>query len=431
MKVGVIGAAGHVGFPFSLVVADAGHEVIGLDKSYVACHNINNGIVPYIEEGAQEVLDRVRSKNLLMTNAPKEIQGCDVLAIMVGTPVDEEGNPRLDDIIDVFKESVIPYMKEGALIILRSTVSPGTTELVRDLISRERARLHPDLLCEEGHDYFLVFCPERVSQGYGIKESKNFHQLVGAFSEKTFLKARDFFATIMSPDRRCYFLTPQEAEIGKLMTNMYRYVNFALANEFYMIGNQFGANIHKVIEACNADYPRLNIPPPGPNVGGPCLFKDGKFLLNGVQYADLIQVAFMINEGMPEYLWNEIIRFVEDRDNNRKSRKDWKPKRVAILGTGFKANSDDERNSLSFKFAKVLKKKGVEYDFFDPYSKRKDNKWKTGNLVSYDTIVIMTPHKEFIEFVENNELKLDGAIIADVWKLLPQSKETKNGIYIT
>ena len=136
-------------------------------------------------------------------------------------------------------------------------------------------------------------------------------------------------------------LTPREAEIGKLMTNMYRYVTFAFANQMWMISEKHGVNIDKVIDACNFDYPRMDVPHPGPNVGGPCLFKDGKFLLSDIPFGDLINTSFLINEGMPDYVFNRI--------------KDINPyiEKVLIMGATFKKGCDDTRNSLSFKMRKI------------------------------------------------------------------------------
>ena len=169
--------------------------------------------------------------------------------------------------------TLIPRMKKHQLIVLRSTVSPGTTEVIAKHIEREHG-------WTEGIDYFLVFCPERVVQGKSIIETTKLPQLVGASNDFSFNAAKDFFKTFITNE--IFRLTPREAEIGKLMTNMYRYVTFAFANEFWMIGEKHGINIDKVIEACNYDYPRMAVPHPGPNVGGPCLFKDGKFLLTEI-----------------------------------------------------------------------------------------------------------------------------------------------------
>jgi UDP-N-acetyl-D-mannosaminuronic acid dehydrogenase len=328
---------------------------------------------------------------------------------MIGTPVDGEGNPRLDDIIDYVKFDLAVNMKKGQLIILRSTVAPGTT----DIIKRE---LEKSTKMKEGEDFYLVFCPERVAQAYGIEESKKFPQLIGAYSQESFMVAQRFFKTFVEKD--CFWLTPREAEVGKLITNMYRYVNFALANEFYMIADKQGVDIHKVIDAANKDYGRMAVPKPGPNVGGPCLFKDGKFLLTDVPFSDLIHTSFHINEGMPDYLFNRI--------------KGMNPsiEKILILGLTFKADCDDTRNSLSYKLIKVCKKNGVEYTAVDPYVADNNSSFDDLPLHQYDAVVLMTPHKEFkdshMELI--NKLRHD-CIVADIWKSWAISSRSYNGIY--
>lgn len=411
-NVAVIGAGGHVGFPFSLVIADAGYNVKGIDLSENLCMSLNEGFVPHKEEGAQELLEKcLKNKSVHFTSKSQAMKDCDVVAIMIGTPVDGEGNPRVDDILSFVEYELCDTMKENALIILRSTVAPGTTELIRNLIEKETK-------LKEGEDFFLVFAPERVAQGVSIIESRKFPQMVGAFSDASYKKAEEFFSKFVP---ECIQLEPREAEFGKLMTNMYRYVTFALANEFYMIGSEQGVDIHKVIAAANKNYSRMALPSPGPNVGGPCLFKDGKFLLESVPYDELIRNSFTINEGMPQFLFNQIKK--QDRFNA--------VKKIGILGATFKADCDDIRNSLSFKFAKICKRNGIEYAFFDPYIVHVDNQWPLNDTSEFDAFVVMTPHSQFKKFYEDHISKHTGVLIVDAWKFLDASKNTKHGIFYT
>ena len=249
MKVAVIGAGGHVGFPFACVVADAGHMVYGIDINGDAVRELNRGIVPYVEEGAAPVLRKnLDTGNLLFTVEYDYIKEVDVVAITISTPVDGEGNARLDDLFDFVDDILIPRMITGQLIVLRSTVSPGTTEVLRKHIEKKHG-------WTEGRDYYLVFCPERVVQGKSMIETGKLPQIVGAFSDESFIQAANFFNSFIK--NKVFQLTPKEAEIGKLMTNMYRYVTFAFANEFWMIGEKHGINIDRVIDACNYDYPQI------------------------------------------------------------------------------------------------------------------------------------------------------------------------------
>ena len=409
-KVAVIGAGGHVGFPFGIIVAQAGHFVYGVDVNRQMCSYLNKGLIPYIEYGAETIFDDLLANNQI-TFTPDSSVMCDsdVIAIMIGTPVDGEGNPRLDDILDFVDGELLPCLKMGQLIILRSTVSPGTTEIIRKKIEKATDWV-------EGKDFHLVFCPERVAQSYAVEESKKFPQLIGAFSESSYEKASEFFSSFVN--NKCFHLTPREAEIGKLITNMYRYVTFALANEFYMIADKQGVDIHKVIKAANYDYDRMNVPLPGPNVGGPCLFKDGKFLLTDIPFSDLIQTSFHINEGMPDYIFN---RIREMKANVEK---------ILILGLTFKANCDDTRNSLSYKLMKVCKKNGVQYDAIDPYVAEYNHHPDEMNMSEYDAVVLMTPHTEFKNSYKTYLQNLrEDCIMVDIWKSWPSSENHHNGIY--
>jgi UDP-N-acetyl-D-mannosaminuronic acid dehydrogenase len=180
----------------------------------------------------------------------------------------------------------------------------------------------------------------------------------------------------------------------------------------WMIGEKHGVNIDKVIDACNYDYPRLSVPHPGPNVGGPCLFKDGRFLLSDIPFGDLIQTGFLINEGMPEYVFNRVKELNPQISN------------VLILGATFKKDCDDTRNSLSYKMRKVCIKHGVEVDMWDPFIES-DLWMKYGDV---DAVIVMTPHTETTKKWSLGMFRKD-CIVADVWKMFPESKLSNTGIY--
>lgn len=405
MQVTVIGAGGHVGLPFSLVLADAGHKVCGVDLNEELILSLNEGNVPYVEHGAAELLAKhLKTENVFFTTDASYIKESDVVAVMLGTPVDAENNPRLDDLFNFIDNTLLPFIQRGQLIILRSTISPGTTEVVRDRIEKATS-------WKEGKDFHLVFCPERVLQTKGIEETKNIPALVGAFCSESYNKTSEFFKTFLNAST--LYLTPREAEIGKLMTNMWRYVSFAFANEMYMIGDKHGVNIDQVIKAANYGYERMAVPLPGPNVGGPCLFKDGRFLLDSVPFADLIQVSFLINEGMPDYLYQSITKLSP------------KLNKVLILGATFKKDCDDTRNSLSYKMKKVLNKHGVASFMIDPFVAPQT---LMPDLDEYDAVIVMTPHSFFEANYRPDMFRRD-CVIADVWKMWSVSKATTNGIY--
>jgi UDP-N-acetyl-D-mannosaminuronic acid dehydrogenase len=407
-KVAVIGGAGHVGLPLALVLADHGNQTVGIDIDEDAVVQINGGSMPFYEEGADVMLERcLESGKLRMTSDLSLAGEADVVVIIPGTPVDENFNPDLGGLMQLVKNDLCPLLREGQLIILRSTVSPGTTDRIKKTIEDKTGMV-------EGEDFNLAYAPERVLQGRAISEISRLPHIIGSYNQKSFKRASDFFQTFSAANR--HHMKPVEAEIGKLITNMTRYVNFALANEFHMIADLYDANINKIIDACKDDYPRLNLPGPGPNVGGPCLFKDGWFLIEKIPFNDMIVSAFRINEGMPAQIVAKLseIEHVET---------------VAILGMAFKANSDDIRNSVSFKLKKQLTFQGYDVRCVDPNIPGYGD-WS--DLKGADALVLMTPHNEFrdleklMEWVEN-----PGALLVDIWGFWPEMRHSSaNGYFL-
>lgn len=406
MKISVIGGGGRVGFPMCLVLADAGHEVVGIDTNVSLNKAIMEGKVPYREENAEDYLQRALSEGKLkMTDEYDEIKISDVIIIVIGTPIDEHLNPDLTGVCNLFRK-IDPYFKKEQLIILRSTVAPGTTDRVKSILEEETG-------FKVGEEIYLAFAPERVLEGKAIAEIQQLPQHIGVYDDKSYKKAEDFFKTFLKS--QCIKLTAVEAELAKLMTNMARYVNFALANEYHLIADSFGVNAKKIIDACNMDYPRMNLPTPGPNVGGPCLHKDGWFLLERIPYNELIASSFRINEGMPAH----IIRKIESYSNINK---------IAVLGMSFKANSDDTRNSVSFKLKKQLEARNYELVLVEPnlegYSSLSDIK-------DCDAVILMSPHDEFkdlgkiISMVNNPE-----CLYVDIWGVWEEMKySSDNGFF--
>lgn len=404
--VSVIGGAGHVGLGLCLVLANNGYKVYGIDINEKANDLIMRGVMPFFEEEGEEYLNRaLASDSLLMTSDLSRVQESEVIIIVLGTPIDRNLNPDLTPLSNLIKD-LVKYLCKGQLIILRSTVSPGTTEQIRTLLEK-KSRF------KVGRDIFMVFAPERVLQGRAIKEIVCLPQLIGAFDEESYTRAEAFFSTFVK--NKCFKLSPIEAEIGKLITNMTRYVHFALVNEYYLIADSFGANIHKIIDACNYDFPRLDLPTPGLNVGGPCLFKDGYFLLERIPFTELISVSFKINESMPLY----VVRRIQEYEHIKK---------VAILGMSFKANSDDTRNSLSFKLKRRLLANNYELVLVEPNLPEYDPLEKIENS---DCVILMTPHRQFkdlgriISLVKNKD-----CLFVDIWGFWDQMRgRSRNGFF--
>ena len=390
-KVAVIGAAGHVGLGLTLSIVDAGHQVFGIDINQSAIDTVNRGEIPFVEEGAATMLARVLANGrLTMTADFAAIANCSVIIVILGTPIDENLNPVVAPLHNLFR-SIRPHLRNGQMIVLRSTVSPGTTDSIRSTLERETQ-------WRVGANLFLVYAPERVVQGKSLVEIRSLPQIIGAYDRLSFQTAEKFFSTFV--ENRCLHVTPCEAELAKLMCNMARYTAFAVANEFYLIADQYQANIHRIFDACGYDYPRFAVPSPGANVSGPCLFKDGFFLAQGFPFPELILNSFKINESMPVHIFRKIQLHREIR-------------KVGVLGLTFKSGSDDTRYSLSFKLKKLIESAGYEAACIDPYlPKYKD----FSQLRGCDAVVLMTPHAEFTNLNSLAEIVDNGrCLYVDVW----------------
>jgi UDP-N-acetyl-D-mannosaminuronic acid dehydrogenase len=325
----VVGGAGHVGIPLVLALAESGLRVNVNDLSRATLDVLASGRLPFMENGAEPVLARaLAEKRLVFTDRPENASLGGPVIVTIGTPVDEFFNPVRRVVQDCI-DSLLPRLLDGQLLILRSTVFPGTTDWLADYLK------------EKGRKLKVAFCPERVVQGNGLAELREMPQIVSGTSEDAANEAAALFERIAPEIVR---LSPMEAEFAKLFANAYRYIEFAAANEFYLITKAAGVDYHRVLQGMKHNYPRLkSIPRPG-YAAGPCLVKDtmqlSAFASN--QFG-LGHAALLINEGL-------VLRVVEDI----KRRFDLPNTRVGLLGMAFKADSDDVRASLSYKFKKVL-----------------------------------------------------------------------------
>lgn len=405
-NVAVIGAAGHVGLGLTLSIADVGHHVFGIDIDEKAIEKIRRGEMPFVEEGAEPMLARVLANgHLAMTPDLAAVANCGVVIVILGTPIDENLNPVVGPLHNLFR-SLRPHLREGQIIVLRSTVSPGTTDSIRTTLERETN-------WRVGRNLFVVYAPERVVQGKSLAEIRNLPQIIGAYDRLSFQMAEKFFTTFVA--NRCLHVTPCEAELAKLMCNMARYAAFAVANEFYLIADQYQANVHRIFDACGYDYPRFALPTPGANVSGPCLFKDGFFLAQWFPFPELILSSFKINESMPVHIFKKL-------QSHREIRK------VGVLGLTFKSGSDDTRYSLSFKMKKLLEAAGYETTCVDPHLKKYSD---FSLLRGCDAVVLMTPHAQFADLSVLAEI-VDNArcLYIDIWGFWPSMRQrSANGCF--
>jgi UDP-N-acetyl-D-mannosaminuronic acid dehydrogenase len=385
LDVVVLGGGGHVGLPLSLVLADSGARVGILDRDGDKLERIAAGAMPFLETGADELLARLLpTGRLALDTDPAMAARTNAILVVVGTPVDEFLGPSMT----VFEESVdeiAPFVRSGALVVLRSTVYPGTTAYVK-----ERFRDH-------GCAVEVAFCPERIAEGRALEELRSLPQIVGADEATAGDRAEALFARFATKFIRT---TTREAELAKLFTNTWRYMKFAVANQFLMIAEQAGVDYTNVLRAVRDDYPRAaDLPGPG-FAAGPCLFKDTMQLAAfTTDHFPLGQAAMQVNEGLPAF----IVQRLRGRYGDLTGR------RIGILGMAFKAESDDPRASLSYKLRKLLIWAGAEVRATDPYVPDERLVSLDEVLARSEILVLGAPHAAY------RSLDVGRRDVVDVW----------------
>jgi UDP-N-acetyl-D-mannosaminuronic acid dehydrogenase len=338
----IIGGCGHVGLPLGIAFARAGKHVVAVDTSAERVAQASSGVMPFDDEGADELLPQVlASGHFRCTTDPKVISDAEAVITVIGTPLDNHLNPMFEVYQDLIDEDR-SHLRDGQLLILRSTVYPGTTERMAKALVRE------------GFDIDVAFCPERVAEGFALKEIASLPQIVSGCSERAQKRAEELFRCLTP---RVIALEPLAAELAKLYNNSWRYIQFAVANQFYMIANDYGIDFYKVHKAMTEGYPRASGFPRAGFAAGPCLFKDTMQLScfnNNALF--LGHAAMLVNEGLPHYV---VKRAAQRYDLSKMS--------AGILGMTFKADSDDPRDSLSFKLKKSLQVECREVFCSDPF----------------------------------------------------------------
>ena len=343
--------------------------------------------MPFFEEGAQELLDKTLKNNLFSATTEHEcIADAEIVIMVIGTPVDEHLNPDPNSVVTAIS-ACLPYMNSNQLVVLRSTVFPGVTDRVRKLL--EKNNLTPD----------ITFCPERILEGQALKELRTLPQIIGASSEKAEKRAKDLFRSL---GVETITVSPEEAELAKLFTNVWRYIKFAAANQFWLMANEANLDFSRIREAISFNYPRASDLPNAGFTAGPCLFKDTMQL---AAFSDnnfaLGHSAMLVNEGLPLY----VVSKIEDKF-------DLGNQTVGILGMAFKGESDDIRSSLAYKLKKILQFKAANVLTSDPFVTVDDKLVEEDYLLeNSDIIVIGAPH------IKYKSLKTSKPVI-DIWNLL-------------
>ncbi|MBQ3288754.1 MAG: nucleotide sugar dehydrogenase [Kiritimatiellae bacterium] len=335
-RICIIGGCWHVGIPLGLAFASKGLDVTLVDVNQNAVDNINRAHLPFKENGAAALLKAHVGKNLRATRDAETVKKQDVVVFVTGTPVDEHLNPKIHDVVKVLN-AYLPYLNKRQLIVLRSTIFPGVSRIVEEMLKKRLGAAN------------LSFCPERIVQGKGIDEIFNLPQLVSGVNKKAENAAAALFSAIAPKIIR---IKPEEAELAKLMTNAWRYLEFAIANQFYMMVEKQGLDFYRILEAMKEDYPRAKHFAGAGLAAGPCLFKD-TMQLSAFHNNEFFlgHSAMLVNEGLPNFLVSQL---------EEKMGGSLKGKKIGVMGLAFKADNDDVRESLSFKVKKLLEMKMAE-----------------------------------------------------------------------
>lgn len=388
LDVVVLGGGGHVGLPLSLAFAQAGLRVGIYDTNQATLDRVAAGEMPFLETGADQLLRDILPTGRLTFGASGEmIERTMCLVVVIGTPVDEFLGPSMT-IFEKAVNQIAPHLRDGALVALRSTVYPGTTGYVAQHLADRGCRVD------------VAFCPERIAEGHALEELHSLPQIIGADTDEAAVRAAKLFGVLASKTIRT---TTKEAELAKLLTNTWRYMKFAVANQFFMIADQAGLDYTNILRAIREDYPRAaDLPGPG-FAAGPCLFKDTMQLAAfTADHFPLGQAAMQVNEGLPAY----IVSALERRYGGLAG------KTVGILGMAFKAESDDPRASLSYKLLKLLRWAGATVLATDPYVADDRLVPLDRVLAESEILVLGAPHKPY------RGLQIGGKDVVDVWGAL-------------
>jgi len=384
----VVGGAGHVGLPLALVFANAGQRVLVYDLNRATMETIKSGRMPFMEYGAEPLLALgLQEGRLTFSSDASDIARARTLIVAVGTPVDEYLNPKLRALLDLFV-GIRRHLDPDQTIIIRSTVFPRTCRHVLRLLS------------EDGGVWHVAYCPERIAQGYAIRELKELPQIVSGCSEEAVKRATALFSLIVPQVIR---LEIEEAELAKLFTNAWRYIQFAAANQLYMIAESVGVDFNRIRKAMVDGYGRAASLPSAGFAAGPCLLKDTMQLaaFNGTAFT-LGHAAMGINEGLPGFLVDSLKRRYKLDET-----------RVGILGMAFKADIDDIRDSLSYKLGKVLRFHGAHVYYSDEFARDPTFIKKEQLIEQSDVVIVGVPHSAYRALVIPERVE-----VIDLWSVI-------------
>jgi len=397
-SVAVIGL-GRVGLPLALCFADRGLRVVGVDNDPAVLASIRAGRMPWSESGTQELLDRVAASGRLeLGERGADAARAEDIVITIGTPSFSHIESDLRQ-VRAAVDDLLPMLRPGHALILRSTIAPGTTDFVAGYVEKRRG-------LRVGEDVFVAHAPERIAAGRFIEEISTLPCIIGGVGDASTERAASTFSVFGAPIVRT---TPVQAELAKIWTNILRYTTFALPNLLMMDCERYDANVFEVIDLINRDYPRGGIAQPG-LTAGTCLRKDFAFSEERSAAPGMLLAVSRVNESVPLFL----VEGIKRRIGSLASRK------VAVLGLTFKRDTDDERDSLSHKLIRLLERELADVAVCDPHAPSPTQPLDQA-VQDADVVIVATNHSEFASSAVLADIvsTADGdCLLVDPWNAL-------------
>ncbi|MDQ6777957.1 MAG: nucleotide sugar dehydrogenase [Actinomycetota bacterium] len=390
---------GRVGLPLALGFADRGLQVLGVDNDPELLASVRGGRMPFEEQGTQELLDQVTTAGRLhFADRACDAAKAENIVITLGTPSFSHIESDLSQVRAAL-DDLLPVLREGHALILRSTIAPGTTDFVAGYLEKRGG-------LKVGEEVFVAHAPERIAAGRFLEEISTLPCIVGGVDEESTRRAASVFEIFGAPIVRT---TPVQAELAKIWTNILRYATFALPNLLMMDCERNDANVFEVIDLINHDYPRGGIARPGMTAGS-CLRKDFAFSEERSNAPGMLLAVSRVNEAVPLFL----VEGVKRRIGSLASRK------VAVLGLTFKRDTDDERDSLSPKLIRLLERELADVAVCDPHAATPTQPLEEA-IRDADVVIVATNHSEF-ERPEAQQAILDSVggdcLLVDPWNTL-------------
>ncbi|MGI8440882.1 MAG: nucleotide sugar dehydrogenase [Thermoleophilaceae bacterium] len=389
-RVAVVGL-GRVGLPLALSFAERGLEVVGVDTDRRLIDSVAAGVMPFEEPGTAELLERVQeSGRLTLSSRVEDAASAEHIVLTLGTPAFSHIEIDISAIRSVL-DDLMPVLREGQSIVLRSTVAPGTTDWVAGYLEQRRG-------FAAGEEVFVSHVPERIAENHFLEEIATLPCIVGGVGAGSGQRAAELFAVFGTEIRHT---TPVQAELAKIWTNILRYTSFALPNLLMMNCEQYGANLFEVIDLVNRDYPRGGMAMPG-LTAGTCLRKDFAFSEERSNAPGMLLAVSRVHESVPLFLVQGLKRRLGGTLRDRK---------VAVLGLTFKRDSDDTRDSLSHKLIRLLERELARVSRHDPFVPGESDPLEEA-LDGADAVVVATNHSAYDALAP----RLPGAaLVVDPW----------------